>query len=227
MGLETVDIINDLVAGMPIKFVVKQVTDNTTSYTVATCGTLYLSKGLVIDLGGIKYTVESVVDNESVTLKGPTAPVVGSYLLAPMFFKHGSVLETKKELDLIKDTTKKTPMVYLKRTFSETFNAKTDAVERVANINLFFLTHANFEQWQTADHDKHAIKPMRNMVYSFLEYLERHPYIGLIDSYTLVDRIKFGVITDIGVDKAYWDDKLSGVELAISLPINRNFKCNC
>lgn len=226
--IETVDIIRDLVANMPIYLNIKAVTDNTDgTYLIETCNTSYLQKGFKLELDGQEYKIESVTVNESAILKGDLLPTKGKKVLPPLHFKHGSILQANSELTQVTDVFEKTPMVYLKRTFTENWGDDEDAVERTANINLFFLTQADFEAWMTEDHDHHAIRPMRNVLYSFVDYLKNRSDVGVIKGYTTVDRIKFGMVVDLGVKTQYWNDKLSGVELQINLPISKGFKCKC
>jgi hypothetical protein len=229
--IETVDIIADLVANTPLVIDFKTVVDNGNgTYTLTICGDdnfLYLKVLSKITINSIVYTVTAISGN-SITLKGSVVPPIGKVTLPALKFYNGSIMQTKAELTRISDVGAKTPMVYLKRTFNERWNSEEDANEREADVNLFFLTQANYSEWQTSQHDINAVKPMRNVMYAFISYLRKNKHIGLIEDYTTVDRIKFGVITDkSNAEFAYWDDNLSGVELAINLPIGRNYECKC
>lgn len=227
--IETVDIVEDLVSRLNMPLKITEVVDNLDgTYKLETCNTYYLQAGFDVFLGLVTYQVVSVDINELVTVKGLSAPLIGSYSLPTPYFFHGSILQTNTELSQVPDVFSKTPMVYLKRTFHETFYGKEAALDRESNLTLFFLTQADFEAWRTDDHDLHAIKPMRNMAYAFLEMLHKDNQVGTLESFDLIDRIKFGVVvSDKGTVSSYWNDKLSGVELSISLPINKNYTCKC
>lgn len=231
MRKETVDIIGDLIQDWKIPFKINKVTDNLNgTYTLETCNTYYLQahgKYNFLTLAGTKYQVTGVQNNTTVIIKGTIAPIVGSYKLDNPFYFNGTILQTNVELKDESDTSKKTPMIYLKRPFEDRFYKDDSALDREANITLFFLTYANFEAWRTADHDRHAIKPMRNLMYAFIEMLKRNSNIGIIQDYVAIDRIKFGVTISNGVTKSYWDDKLSGVELSLTLPIKQGKICSC
>lgn len=230
--IETVDIVGDLVARMPLVIDFKTVTDNLNgTYTLTICDStfLYLKVGSKITIGSVAYAVTALVPKVSITLKGASIPSTGKVTLPAIKYYNGSILQTNSELCAISDKAQITPMAYLKRTFIERWNAEDDAVERYAQISLFFLTQANFSEWITKDHDEKAIVPMRNVTYAFIAYLRNNKQIGLIEDFNLIDRIKFGYYTDKGVEnKGMWSAaNLSGVELSINLPIARNYKCNC
>lgn len=225
--IETVNIVEDLVGKIKlgIRIYSQSTVDDIISLSVDK--THYLSKDFPIEIDGNNYQIVEIVNNESIKLKGSSPINVSNFTLEPLKFFHGSILQTGKELAREADTFEITPMAYLKRPFTDAFQDDESRVERESNISLFFLTQSIFEEWETAEHDINAVIPMRNVAYGFIEALKSDAYIGLIDGFDLTDRIKFGVVVDKGTERGYWTKQLSGVQLDITLPIIRNYYCNC
>lgn len=234
MRTETVDIIRDLVENIGLKLKIKSVTDNEDgTYNIDVCNTIYLSgkyenqnNAFTIEIDSVVYEVISV-ENDIVTLKGDTIPTVGTKSIQAPYFFHGTILQTNSELSQISDVFQKTPMVYLRRTFTENWN-RFNTIERTADITLYFLTQANFEHWQTENFDKFAIQPMRKLCYEFIDKLLNNKQIGRFEVYTITDAIKFATfVNDKGYESQKFNDTLSGVQLDISIPIRKNYICNC
>jgi hypothetical protein len=234
MLTNTVDIIKDLVTNQ-LKFVlvvnsIDVISANT--FKIYVCETHYLSgkssnNAFKITINGNVYDVLEVVNNESIKLQGSVLLSIGTYQLPSLHFKHGTIVQTNEELSAVMDKGTITPMVYLKRSFRENFKALDSAIDRESDITLYFLTQANFVQWQTENYDEYAIIPMRNVVYSFIEMLQNNKYIGNFADYSVYDLFKFATYTDKGTENLLFNEHLSGVELSLTLPINKNFKCNC
>ncbi len=231
--VETVDIIRNLVQSVPLPVKITLVTDNLNgTYTIEACNTYYLQEKTDIIIDGITYPIVSVINNESFTIKGTVEPPVITFNLpAPKFF-HGTIEQTNTEIGAIQSVFQKTPMVYLQRPFPETNDPRAKRglveIERTADVVLYFLTQANFAKWKTEDHDKHAIIPMRNLMNTWIDWLEKKPSkVGFLDTYETLDMIRFGVlISDKGYESALFDDELSGVRLSITLPLTRQC-CLC
>lgn len=234
MRVETVDIIKDLVENIGLILDIKAVLDNEDgTYDITVCNTLYLSgkydaqtNPFTIEIDSIDYEVNDVTGNV-ITLKGDAIPTIGIKSIQAPYFFHGTILQTNSELSEISDVFAKTPMIYLRRTFTEDFN-RFSTIERTANVTLYFLTQANFEHWQTENFDKFAIQPMRKLCYAFLDKLINNKQIGRIEVYQITDSIKFATfVTDKGNEAQKFNDTLSGVQLYISIPIRKNYICNC
>ena len=68
---------------------------------------------------------------------------------------------------------------------------------------------------------------MRNMLYKFIDHLNGSNIIGEFDSYKAINHAKFGVFVSSkgGHTQRIFNDKLSGVELRIDLPILKSRVC--
>lgn len=231
---ETVQVIGELIDAWQLPVKIKSVVDNANgTYTLSVDKTYYLQAGKrrKITINAIDYTVVEVENNCTIKLKGSVLPIIGTIILPPPFYFNGTILQTNTELKKEPNLWDKTPMIYLKRPFEETLDAKdladTDIANRAA-LTLIFLTEANFAEWSTADHDLNAIVPMRNMLYEFIEMLKSNvKYIQRFTDYSATDLIKFGLVTQKGVEGGgLFSDNYSGVQLDITLGIKYQCICN-
>ncbi len=235
---ETIQVIGDLIAAWKMPLKIKTVTDNLDgTYLLTVTKTYYLIAGQdrTLTIDSVVYTIVEVTDNESILIRDeatvPTAPPVVTFdLPVPKYF-NGTIVVTGSEISGENDLSKKTPMVYLRRPFSETVDAQdlnnTD-VANEADLTLYFLTEAQFDAWSTAQHDTFAVKPMRNMMYAFIEMLKSNAngkYVERLTNYEAMDMIKFGVYVQNGYEKAIWSDNYSGVEMRITLGLK--YQCYC
>lgn len=233
MIVETVDIVKDLVENINLKLNIKTVSTSGDLHTITVCNTLYLSgksnnnsNPYQITIDNNEYDVISV-ENNTIVLQGVEPITLGLKSIASPYFFHGTVIQTNNELSCISDVFEKTPMVYMRRTFTENWSRYT-SIERTAEITLFFLTQADFSSWSIDDFDTFAIKPMRNLCYKFIDSLLTNKQIGKIENYSIIDNIKFATfVNEKGFENQKFNDTLSGVQLDISLPIRKNYKCNC
>ena len=231
--LETVDIVKDLVENMNLQLSILSVSREDDLHTLTVCNPLYLSgkssdnsNTFTIEIDGNNYDVISVI-GQTVVLSGSEDISLGKKTIDSPYFFHGTILQTNNELSLIGDVFQKTPMVYMRRTFVENWNRFSSA-ERTADITLYFLTQANFDSWMTESFDTFAVKPMRQLCYAFIDSLLANKQIGEFKTYTITDNIKFATfVNDKGYENQKFNDTLSGVQLDISLPIRRNYKCTC
>lgn len=228
MIVETVDIIRDLVASLQLKVVIDSVTDNANgTYTIETCNTRHIQSGMSFSVSSVDYVVTAFVRDVSFTVSGASTISVSSFLLPAPKFWHGSILETNKTLTGITDMNEKVPMVYLRRPYRDNFNRNDSANERDSDVTIYFLCEDNFAQYDIDDRDRECIYPMRSLLYSFVEMLKNNPQIGIIESFEVENKERFGVVNSKGVEKALFDTPLSGCELNITIPIKKNYQCKC
>ncbi len=229
---ETVQVIGELIAAWIIPLCIKSVVDNGDgTYTLSVPKTYYLQKGKrrKLTINSIDYVITEVINNCSVTIRGASLPTAQTINLPVPYYFNGTIVQTNSELKKESDLSKKTPMIFLRRPFSEIINADDLVDSDIANrpdLTFYFLTEANFNEWLTEDHDINAIKPMRNMAYEFIELLKKNvKYIERLTDYTVTDLIKFGLVTQNGVEKGLFSDNYSGAEMDITLGIK--YQCLC
>jgi len=220
------DIISDVISEMDLSIEITSVTDNEDgTYTIVVCDVKHLQVGFTWEIDGESYVISNIdYSTKTIILTGSVEPDTGSFNAYDVQFYHGTIIQTNNELTQIVNVSDKTPMIYLYESFDERFNLqKTDAIERVSDVRIFFLTQANFEDWVTTDYYNHALTSMRYLLDNFLYTLDRNSEIGRIESYDARNHTKFGLfVTDKGYELNYFDDHLAGIELNISIPVKRN-----
>lgn len=223
------DILRHVIENMENRVFFQDVTDNgDNTYTVTACNTMWAMNGEKFTWDGNEYTISEVDPNVSFLVSGDVAfnPVSYIELNAPNYF-HGTIKKTNNELNEITIGRDKFPMLYCFEVFRETYyQLKSDRRERTTSLRLFFLTSADKENWLTEDHYEKVIIPTRNMVESFIEYVDNKNGFSKLSDYDTVNRVDFGTFTqDNGNLKNLFTDHLSGIELDIDLEINKDLTC--
>lgn len=182
----------------------------------------------------VQTEVVSVVDNEDGTI---IFTILDNFILEIteiMFYvpndvkvKHGTIIDGNIQLTTIKDGEDKYPLIFQHEITRETFfNDKRNKLERESEVDLFFLCVADFKEWQIAEHNKFAIKPMRELALKFIEELKTSNGIGEFDTFEILDHVKFGVYTsEKGHTERIFNDNLSGVQLRMTIPFLKT--CGC
>lgn len=231
---ETVDIVEDLISGIDVIVKFKSVTDNLDgTYTIESCNTGYLFPMYEFDIDGVNYKVlneigKEFVFNERFTIKGNIIPTATEVTLNSLKYYHGTVIATKEELAKKELSSDKFPMAFLLEILEDDFNNVDDSrVDRNSQLRLFFLSETDENNWTTNEHYEFSIKPMRNLLYKFIAHLNESNKIGKINSYKAINHAKFGVYLSSkgGHTERIFNDKLSGVELRIDLPILKSRDC--
>ena len=197
---------------------------------VFSCYTAWLMKGSTV-LNGIFKVVE-LVPNEYFVVEAltnvTTFNVIAELPIPKPFYFHGTMRATNAELDMVKMSSDKFPMIYCLEVFREVFNSNPDAaIERETSLRLFFLTENDFKNWITDDHYDNVINPIRAMLDGFFSVINGGMGFGKIETYTTINHVNFGTFTDNnGHLKNLFDDNLSGIELDVTIPILKNFDCS-
>lgn len=218
----TVEVIESLVELLEFTVGITAVTDNGDgTFTIETCNTYHLQPGFNVTIGGNEYLIESVIRNEEIVVSG-TEPITDPTFVAyTPFYYHGTPVQVSRELTEIVVASDKTPMVYLSEELKEKYFARDSAIDREVPCQIFFLTQCDFENWLTADYHNYAINPMRELALEFVETCKRSKLIGKFTEFEIDTRQRVGVVTSGQGKKNFGDAHLSGVELRITLPINR------
>ena len=234
MKRETVDIVEELIGQLEIVVPFNTVTDNADgTYTILSCDTGYLFPCYKFTLDGVTYTVldevgKEFVFNERFTIKGNIIPTAIELPLDALKYYHGTVIATKEELAKKELSYDKFPMAFLLEVLEDDFNNLPDSrIDRNSQFRLFFLSETDENNWNTEEHYEFSIKPMRNLLYKFIDHLNGSNLIGEISSYKAINHAKFGVFVSSkgGHTQRIFNDKLSGVELRIDLPILKSRTC--
>ena len=218
------DIIKTVVDQITPKFVIDSITANSDgTYTLTSCDTFYLIPCKTITIAGEEYEIKSFIQDESITIKpvdsgDPTGETEFDLYLP--FYIHGSPINTNNELTEIQFSSEKTPTVYLYETLREKHHEKLSGspIALESDVVIFFLDESNWQEWKPEDHHNNVIEPMKSLVGLFVDEINRQrANFARIDDFETIERANFGALTKEGVLKSQFNDRLSGVELRISI----------
>lgn len=230
----TVDIIGSLFAEFlaGAEAIVKEWTIISGSeYRIDTCDTGWITLKTVLQIGGEPYTVKSIVQGESITILDPGGsgnPVLNlTFPMPNVNYFHNTRFGQRAEVGEIPDINDRVPMFWLYEVFEETFNNDDELVlDRTSPLRLFFLDNSNFEDWNNDEHYTFIINPMLNLAESFIEFLKNNPRIQQFEQHLVTSHKNFGEVSDSGHVASYLGDEVSGVQVRITLPIDKDLTCN-
>jgi hypothetical protein len=192
------------------------------TFTLEVCDSSYLRTGSRFSFAGNDYKVVSFVNNTTLVIQGDVV-LEGSFTLNPPLFITDTPQGANNELQLKNGDLDRHPFVWLLENFPTTFNNTNSSTVADARVRLFFLDVANSEEWLNKDHRDECIKPMRNLIDTFINDLQRKISGKLSHKatpFTVTDRVRFGIYTtDRGNTESIITEDLSGVELDIIIPI--------
>jgi len=228
-------IIEEFYNNMSLSFTVNgsMVTGINPNYTttITIDNILHLRVGLLVNIDGTDYEVTSTIGSTiftvSANLLNPSLVIIPK----PIWFI-GSPLSVNKKIDEIPTQEYKVPMVWLYEVIRERRMQSPDStLEREADIRLFFLDEADFSTWETSTNQTDYYTKVIDGMDRFAEYMKENMYnnanFGLFTEYQITAFAKFGVYTnDKGVTSSVFNEQLSGVELSMTLPINKILNCS-
>ena len=197
--------------------------------TLNVCNTYWVEFMTEIEISAIMYPIASVVKDTSITITG-SRPFDNKFKVVKPTFYSGTIKQTNLELSQDnKDVLERSPMAYLFRDIEDTFLPLDSFIERETSIRLFFLSSENFEDFTAEKNSEESLEPLRQLAYYFIdEVVKKSKLIGRIESsYNVRDYSKFGTEDANGYVNNIFNDQLSGVEVAITLPIKRDETCGC
>lgn len=217
-----IKILNDLIGSTLHRLNISLVVDNGNgTYTLDVDNTFYLTINRVIDINGNSYTVKGFVLNESITISGTILPTVSFFDIDPPTFVHGTPQAVNGEHDAKITEGTNYPFIWLLE-FMESNYDDTDesSITATLDLNLFFLTDVNFEDFDIDKSQSYAIDPMSNEIDFFIRTLKaRRDLFGKFDNHTITNHINFGTyIVDKGYKTQIITDHLSGCQLKLNLP---------
>ena len=195
------------------------------------CGVKWARIGLILtDSLSQTYTITAV----DYVLKTITITPNGAYTFAgtvinlnkPYFFT-GTPISTNKEWKSFSaDERQKVPFAWLVEPNDEDFKDDQNTLERESEILMVFLDSNNTNQWRTMDTHDNRLRALYNMVEEFVDTIKREPLFFSDElSYKTKNFTKFGKETSSGMEANIIDANLTGIELRLTLPINRDGVC--
>lgn len=205
---------------------VSSVTDN----VLTTCGIKWARVGMVVtDSGDNSYTITEI-NHEARTITLSENLITGTTIALKMpLFSSGTPIATNKEWKAFdRDERAKLPFAWLVEPTKERFKGQQDTLERESDILMVFLDSNNVNQWLTMDTHDNRLQSLYNMVDAFIQAIKDNPlfYSDLLE-FDTKNFTKFGKETTRGMELNIIDANLTGVELRLTLPINRAEECYC
>ncbi len=235
--LQTYDLLLPIVQAVNREIIVDEITDLTNNvYRLDTCNTLWVTKGYTVTIDAIDYRVTDIVPNESITITGTTLPTASSFLAEPFYFVHGTLRSTKNDQNNKNKFYDKYPILWLHDIHDERFDRNPEnIVGRFSDCTFYALITSDNDKWQTTEHDKYAIKPMRNLVNAFIRALIASRATNLDQdetayTHTVRDHARFGHYQTSGDNSGntekLFNDSIGGARLRLEIPFLRTFCCS-
>lgn len=199
-------------------------------FKITVCNTMHVQPVCSTIMIGVEgpFKVTEVVHNESITFEAVTLPVGTTFTATSPYYFHNTRIQGTNELNKI-PWQSKWPFVFLWEPVTESFPAdEENRIQRNSTLRLFFLASRNPALNKTDDLYDDAVKPMWNLVHRFIHHLKRHHQIGELNlngGYTIENYAKFGVNETNGPTQSFFDDKLGGLQLTITIPVLKKFTC--
>ena len=190
--------------------------------TIPISNTAYLYPFKEVTIDGRDAKVVDMIWNTQLVLKFNDAGGLdaGTYVIANPLYTWGTIREFNNEMSQIRYTGDKYPIVYLFERFRETeYHGSNDALDREADVRLFFLSNYNPNDYTIKDHYNYVIKAMTNLKNSFIESVKRNPKIDELTTSDNTNFVMFGTYTDNnGNIEHLIGDNLTGIEMRITIP---------
>jgi hypothetical protein len=232
---KTSELIEAIVSTISKVLVIKTVTDNNDgTYTLDTidendiCSTKWATLNRVVTIDSEDYKIVDLLPNKWIKVSGAVLPVAGtSFNLYNFFYTHGTILEQNKQLTNIVKSTDKTPMIFLHESIRERFNNDFEStIDRDSECDFYFMANCEPRNWVTDDHDRYAVKPIRNLLSLFINALENASNVDQIEGFDVTDHANWGVyVSDKGHVKNIFPDNLSGSHLKITISFFKSSDC--
>lgn len=234
---QVTDFVKDIIDSIDFTYDIVSFSDNGTDTTIIVTKTFHTRFNSTVNDTIADFSVLSVdEDTKTIVISGLIDTSKPITIDTPHYF-FGTVLDIDAELDLIRETGDKVPLIYLYEVLSETVNNEPDSIfQSEPSVNMFFLDiYDKRNHIKTVDHYKAVIIPQRNLIEEFIQALNDNGRVGLFDTYKVINRVKF---SDNRVfsgredsltgeqDSTVFNMSLSGCQLQITFPILINLNCD-
>lgn len=219
----TVDILDDFIQSLDLSGQVLSFSNDGTNTTLNVDKTYHARENMILTVDTVDYNIISVVNNTSIVVESVIAnPLVYSVQL-PFYF-HGTPIATNNHISEA-DHKDKVPMIYLYEIIREKQKDIFSSIDREADLRLFFLDTADFDEWTTDDHYSKRLLGLNNLVDAFIiqAISFRSQFFLNETEFTRINHVKWGKFTDLkGHIVNIFDDELTGVELSFTLQIRKS-----
>jgi hypothetical protein len=222
-----------------IVYIVKEIVesmDNTVNVSsfvgndLVTCGLKWARVGMTVTDSGDNEYIVTAINHEARTMTVDGGTFSGTTIALKMpLFSSGTPIATNTEWKAFdRDERNKLPFAWLVEPTREKFKGEQDTLERESDILMVFLDSNNVTKWFTIDTHDNRLQSLYNMVDAFIQAIKENPlfYSDLLE-FDTKNFTKFGKETSKGMEANIIDANLTGVELRLTLPINRAENCYC
>lgn len=165
----------------------------------------------------------TIIANGVYTFSSPTLTIV-----RPYFFVGTPIATNKEWKSFNRDERKKVPFAWMLEPTSESFKSEQDTLERESSLIMIFLDSNNIEQWITTQTHTERLQALYNMVEEFINTIKRNTLFYSEDlDFDTKNFTKFGRETSSGMEGNIIDANLAGIELRLTLSVNRIGVCIC
>lgn len=218
--IKPIQILSDVITTTAHTVNISSVVDNGDgTYTLSVDNTYYLHAKTKITINSILYTIDSFVLNTTLVLSGASVPTVDSFVLDAPLVVHGTPQKVNGELK--NKPTQEYPIIWVLEFLKASYDDRyTSAINTTLDLNIFFLTDINYEDFDISQHQTNAIDPMANEIDFIIKVIKRRrDLFGEIEAHDVTGHTNFGeYITNKGYDKQILTDQVSGCQLELSLP---------
>lgn len=230
-----VDIVESIISKISLDVGILSVTGD----KVFVCDTTaHITITKIVTINSLEYTVVDFDFNNwiQVTPLGHSTPVPldASIVVAPaIHFLHGSPYSANNEyLQLSTRTLLKTPFIWLLESYDFDDLPRDSSIEKSFSARLFFLDWAGENSWLNKVHNDRAIKPMQNLLQSFIDVVNSDFNFKTLGSVNTVVRPRFGVQrksegNEPQPTKKIIDEDLSGVDSKMKIEVYDVASCSC
>ena len=201
--------------------------DGTNIQVLDVCDSLYAQETFEVVIQANTYVIKYRLDQQLIINDGAAPVVPGDFDLYLPHLVSGTPIKTDTELKPEASNLEKMPLIWLMETYSETFRAYEDSIERDSQVKLYFLSSCNKKEWTFAQLKEKTVRPMRRLAELFEDAMEESGRFCTEDfqpKYT--NYSNFGVyITNKGAEKSLMADNLSGVEMDGTLQPYKRDEC--
>lgn len=216
----TVDILEDFINSIELTGSVLSYATSGATTTLNVAKTYHARAFIYIDVDGTSYKVNSVVNNQSITIEGTPADPQTYTVPNPHYF-HGTPIMTNSHISRA-DTDQKFPMIYLYEILREKDLNPLSSIRRESDLRLFFLDTCNLEEWSTDDLYTYRLLGLNNLVDEFIEAARKYTCCFYLDDtdFERINRPNWGTFVDMKGNLAHiFDEDCTGIDLSFTLPI--------
>jgi len=138
----------------------------------------------------------------------------------------GFIRMVQPEVEMLRDSSEKTPMVYVSNIGDTSFNEKINRIRSETSVTIYFLDQANFSDWTSNEYYSKVTDSMIKLANGFVDSIRKQKHIIDFDNDMDYKQVKkFASIDSEGHLKKYFNDDLSGVGLTLNLKVINSVNC--